>query len=72
MFREYYSTINNPYRRENFEEASLVNAKYEQLWNTHPYYFVVENFDAYNQSDGWAQKSAKVFEIIEKFLLSED
>lgn len=50
----------------------VVNKKYEQLWNTHPSYFVVENFDAFSQSEGWIQKSAKVFEIIEKFLLSED
>jgi hypothetical protein len=45
-----------------------VNAKYEELWKSHPYYFVVENFDAHNQNDGWTQKSARVFEIIEKFL----
>ncbi|KAI6183686.1 AAA-28 domain-containing protein [Aphelenchoides bicaudatus] len=70
--REYYSTVNNPYRRETYEVAEIINARYEQLWNTHPYYFVVENFDAYNQSDGWNQKSAKTFEIIEKFLSSQE
>lgn len=72
LFREFYSTVNNPYRRENYEEAEVINSKYEQLWNTHPRFFVVENFNAHNQNDGWAQKATKVFEIVEKFLLSEE
>ncbi|KAI6218163.1 AAA-28 domain-containing protein [Aphelenchoides fujianensis] len=70
--KEFYSTTNNPYRRENYEEATAINSKYAGLWNTHPGYFVVDNFNAHNENDGWTQKAEKVFEIFRRFLLSTD
>ncbi|KAI6172475.1 AAA-28 domain-containing protein [Aphelenchoides besseyi] len=70
--KEYYSTTNNPYRRENHEQAIAINAKYAGLWQEHPSYFVVENYNAFNQNDGWIQKSEKVFEIFKRYLESSD
>lgn len=64
--REFYSTANNPYRRENFAEASAVNAKYQALWERHPAFHSVDNFDAHNQRDGWARKRDQVLAIVRK------
>ncbi|CAD5212088.1 unnamed protein product [Bursaphelenchus okinawaensis] len=66
--KEFYSTVNNPYRRENYDEAAEINQKYEKLWRNHHNFHSVDNFDARDQQDGWAKKSKQVYQHIKNII----
>uniref|UniRef100_A0A914QLM2 NadR/Ttd14 AAA domain-containing protein n=1 Tax=Panagrolaimus davidi TaxID=227884 RepID=A0A914QLM2_9BILA len=67
--KEYYCLSDNPYRRETYAEAQVINAHYEKIWKAHPNFYQVDNYDHNVKSHlGWDEKCAKIAEIVKVIL----
>uniref|UniRef100_A0AC34GLZ0 Uncharacterized protein n=1 Tax=Panagrolaimus sp. ES5 TaxID=591445 RepID=A0AC34GLZ0_9BILA len=72
MLLEYYCLSDNPYRRETYAEAKVINDHYEKIWKAHPNFFQVDNYDHNVKSHlGWDEKCAKIADIV-KVILDEE
>ncbi|KAH7714180.1 hypothetical protein AAVH_18435 [Aphelenchoides avenae] len=71
---EFYTTRGNPFRRENYEEAALINSRYAAVWRKHENFVQVKDYDDNEPKNvnGWEEKFRKVYEAVLPLLENDE